>query len=102
MVGLEDVNGAGCSAAGDGVDEDECFTPVEQVIGQVHAPDAVVHQLDSRTGESMRDMTHHLGTETVVAEEDVTDPSYQNSRRDPTSLTVTSGASSCTGARPEG
>jgi hypothetical protein len=50
----------------------------------------------------MRDMTHHLGTETVVAEEDVADPSYQNSRRDPTSLTVTSGASSCTGARPEG
>jgi hypothetical protein len=67
----------------------------------VHAPDAVVHQLDSRTGESLRDMTHHLGTEAVIPKEDVADPGYQDSGRDCTSLTVTSGGSSCSGARRE-
>jgi hypothetical protein len=46
-------------------------------------------------------VAHHLGTEAVVPEEDVAEPSYQNSRRDLTSLTVTSDGSSCTGAHPE-
>src|SRR5215470_4835351 len=101
MVSLEDMDGARRPPAGDGVDEDERFTPVEQVIRQVHAPDAVIHQPNPRTGEPLRGTTHHLGTETVVTEEDVAEPSYQNSRRDGTSFTVTSGASSCSGARPE-
>jgi hypothetical protein len=101
MVGLEEVDRAGRPAAGNGVDEDEGFAPVEQVVGQVHAPDAVVDQLNAWTGEPLRDVAHHLGAEPVVAEEDVADPSYQNSRRDSTSLTVTSGGSSCSGARPE-
>lgn len=33
-------------------------------------------------------MTDHLGTETVVAEEDVADPRYQNPRRDVTRARV--------------
>jgi hypothetical protein len=67
----------------------------------VHAPDAVVEQLDMRAGEPLRDMPYHLGTEAVVPEEDIADPGYQDSGRGYTSLTVTSGGSSCSGAHRE-
>ena len=93
MISFEDMHGARRPPAGDGVDEDEGFTPVEQVIRQVHAPDAVIHQLNTRTGEPLRDVAHHLGTEAVVPKEDVADPGYQDSGRDYTSLTVTCGGS---------
>ncbi|GFG55208.1 hypothetical protein MAGR_66490 [Mycolicibacterium agri] len=92
MVGLEHMNGARRPPAGDRVDEDEGFAAVEQVVRQVHAPDPVVHQLNTRTTEPLRDVTHHLGAEAVVAEEDIADPGYQNSRRDCIS-TLTSGGS---------
>jgi hypothetical protein len=46
-----------------------------------------------RAGELLRDVAHHLGAEAVVPEEDIADPGYQNSRRNGTSLTVTSGGS---------
>jgi hypothetical protein len=49
----------------------------------------------------VRRVTHHLGTEAVVTEEDVADPGYQNPRRVSTSLTITSDGSSCTAGRPE-
>jgi len=100
MVGLEDMKSARRPPAGDCVDEDERFASVEQVICQVHAPDAVVHQLNARTGELLGDAAHHLGTEAVVPEEDVADPGYQYSGRGYTSLTVTCGGSSCTAWHP--
>jgi hypothetical protein len=50
----------------------------------VHAPDAVVHQLNSRIGQTLRNVTYHLGAEAVVTEEDVADAGYQDSRRDRT------------------
>ena len=52
----------------------------------MHSPDAVVHQLDMRAGELLRDVAHHLGAEAVVPKEDVADPGYQDSGRDFTSL----------------
>jgi hypothetical protein len=100
MVGLEDMKSARRPPAGDCVDEDERFASVEQVICQVHAPDAVVHQLNARTGEPLGDVAHHLGTEAVVPEEDVADPGYQDSGRGYTSLTVTCGGSSGTAGHP--
>jgi len=67
----------------------------------MHSPDAVVHELDMRACESLRDVAHHLGAETVVPEEDIADPGYQNSGRDDTSLTVTSDGSSGSAWHPE-
>ena len=85
MIGLEDVQGAGCSAVGEGVDQDQRFVSVEKVVGEVHASDSIVHQPDSRTRDVFGHMTHHLGAEAVVAEEDVADTGYQNLGRDGTS-----------------
>jgi hypothetical protein len=59
----------------------------------MHSPDAVVHQLDVRTGELLRDVAHHLGAEAVVSKEDIADPGYQDSGRNCTSQTVTCGGS---------
>ena len=54
VVGLEDVQGAGRPAVGQGVDEHQRLAPVEQVVGQVHAPDSVVHHPDSRACDVVR------------------------------------------------
>jgi hypothetical protein len=45
----------------------------------VHTPDAVVHQLNARTGKPLWDMAYHLGTEAIVSEEDIADAGYQDS-----------------------
>jgi hypothetical protein len=50
----------------------------------VHAPDPVVEHSDPRTAEVGRCAAQHLGAETVVAEEDIADAGYQNSRRNDT------------------
>ena len=47
MIGLEDVQGARRTAIGQGVDEHQGVASVEQVVGQVHAPDSVVHHPDA-------------------------------------------------------
>jgi len=101
VVGFENMHRSRRSLVGNGVDKYQRLAAVEQVIGQVHTPDSVVHYLDARFGELLRDVADHLGAEAVVTEEDVADPGYQNSRRDCTTLTLTSGGSSCSGARPE-
>ena len=56
-------------------------------------PDPVVHHLHSRTGDVIGDTTHHLGSETIVAEEDVADAGYQNLGRNRISLSTTCAAS---------
>ena len=78
MVGFDDVHGARSALVRDGIDEHQCFAPVEQVVGEVHAAYAVVHHLHPRTREFPRDMPHDLGSETVVTEEDVADTGYQD------------------------
>ena len=85
MIGLEDVQGARRSAIGQGVHEHQRVVPVEQVVGKVHAADAVVDDPHTWARDVFGDMAHHLGTETVVAEEDVADTGYQNLGRDATS-----------------
>jgi hypothetical protein len=93
MVGLETCTVPGAPLL-DRVDEHQRVAPVEQVIRQMHSPDAVVHKLDVRAGEPMRDVAHHLGAEAVVPKENVADPGYQDSGRGYTSQTVTCGGSS--------
>jgi hypothetical protein len=44
----------------------------------MHAADAIVHQSNSRIGDSLRGMANQLGAEAVVTEEDVADPGYQD------------------------
>jgi len=50
----------------------------------VHAPYPVVDDAYAGLGEPIGGAPHHLGTETVVAEEDVADTGYQNLGRDDT------------------
>ena len=82
MVGFEYVHSAWRPAVGQRVDEHQCLAAVEQVIGQVHSPDSVVHDPNARADEVCRDVAHHLGSESVVAEEDVADTGYQYLGRD--------------------
>ncbi len=82
VVGLEDVKGAGRAAIGHRVDEHERVPILEQVIREVHAPDSVVdrmHLIFAAVGHLPDDVSHHLGSETVVSEEDVADAGYQDS-----------------------
>src|ERR1700722_885030 len=78
MVGLEDVQSPRAAAIGYRVDEDQRVPVVKQVVGQVHAPDAVVDGPDARIVLLDWDVPDHLGAEPVVAEEDVADACHQN------------------------
>ncbi len=89
MIGLEDVQGARRPAVGQGVDEHQRVAAVEQVVGQVHASDSVIHHSDSQARDMFGYVPHHLGSESVVAEEDVADTGYQNLGRDTTSQSPT-------------
>src|ERR1700678_1732048 len=78
MVGLEDVQSPRDAAIGYRLDEDQRVPVVKQVVGQVHAPDAVVDGPDARIILLDWDVPDYLGAEPVVAEEDVADAGYQN------------------------
>ena len=78
MVGLEDVQCARAAAAGYRVDEDQRVPIVQQVVGQMHAPDAVVDDPHARIVLLDCDVADHLGAEPVVAEEDVADTGHQD------------------------
>src|ERR1700744_337179 len=78
MVGLEDVQRPRASAIGYRVDEDQRIPIVKQVVGQVHAPDAVVDHPHTRIVVPDRDVPDYLGAESVVAEEDVADAGHQD------------------------
>src|ERR1700739_1349055 len=80
MVGLEDVQGAGAAAAGHRVDEDQRVPFLEQVVGQVHAPDAVVDDTDTRIVLRDLGVADYLRAESVVTQEDVAEPGYQDER----------------------
>jgi hypothetical protein len=81
VVGLEDMHRSGRALIGNRVDEYQRRAPIEEVICQVHAPDAIVDYLHARVGELSWDVANHLGAEAVVSEEDVADAGYQNSGR---------------------
>ena len=58
---------------------DEPRDVLEQVVGQVHAADAVVGDPDTPvTVEAREELADQLGAEAVVAEEDVTDARDQD------------------------
>ena len=78
MVGLEDVQSPRAPAIGYRVDEDQRVPVVKQVVGQVHAPNAVVNGPDARIVLPDWDVPDYLGAEPVVAEEDVADAGHQN------------------------
>jgi hypothetical protein len=48
----------------------------------VHAPDPVVNDANAWVRDVLGDVTHHLGSESIVAEEDVADTGYQYLGRD--------------------
>jgi hypothetical protein len=79
QVVFEQGERAGRVPLADRVDEDERAVAVEQAVGQVHAADADVGDLDAvrqvPPGEPARD----LDPEPVVGEEDVADPGNQDS-----------------------
>src|SRR5271156_4420311 len=79
MVGLEHVHRPGRAAVGNRIDEYQRIPVLEQVVGQMHAPDAVIGGAYTLGAvHPAKDMTQHLGTEAVVAEEDVADAGYQD------------------------
>src|ERR1700733_991244 len=78
MVGVEYVQTPGAAAIGYRVDEDQRVPVVKQVVGQVHAPDAVVDGPDVRIILPDWDVPDYLGAEPVVAEEDVADAGHQD------------------------
>lgn len=78
VIGLEDVQRAGMAAAGYGVDEDQRVPFLEQVIGQVHPPDSVVDDLDHRIILRQFGIADHFGAESVIPQEAVADPGYQD------------------------
>ena len=59
--------------AGDRVDQHQRVVPVEQVVREVHAADAVVDHADAVGDRSSGEPAGHLGPEAVVAEEQVPD-----------------------------
>jgi hypothetical protein len=79
---LEQHDLAGRAATRQGVHEDQRVVRVEQVVRQVHAPDAVVgHPYPGRQGVLRGQPPDDLGAEAVVAEEEVADPGHQHARR---------------------
>ncbi|OOK82301.1 hydrogenase maturation hupD domain protein [Mycobacterium kansasii] len=80
MIGLEDVQGARIAAAGHRVDQHQGVPALEQVVGQMHAADAVVDDADLRTVLRNRGVAQHLGAETVVPQENVADSGDQDAR----------------------
>jgi len=78
MIGLKDVQSPRAAAIGYCVNEDQRVPVIEQVVGQVHAPDAVVDNPHVRIILPEGDMLNYLGAEPVVAEEDVADARHQD------------------------
>src|ERR1700735_1093014 len=78
MVGLEDVQSPRAAAIGYRVDEDQRVPAFKQVVGQVHAPDAVVDDPHARIVLLDWDVPDYLGAEPVVAEEDIADAGHQD------------------------
>src|ERR1700748_1546762 len=78
MVGLQDVQSPRAAAIGYRVDEDQRVPVVKQVVGQVHASDAVVDGPHARIVLPDWDVPDYLGAEPVVAEEDVADAGHQD------------------------
>src|ERR1700756_5855543 len=80
VLGLEDVQGARAAAAGHRVIEDQRVPFLEQVVGEVHAPDAVVDDADIRIVLWDLGVTDYFRAESVVSQEDIADPGYQDAR----------------------
>src|ERR1700722_740571 len=78
MVRLEDVQSSRAAGVGDRGEEYQRVPVVKQIVGQVHAPDAVVDGPDARIVLPDWDVPDYLGAEPVVAEEDVADTGHQD------------------------
>ena len=66
---------------GNHVDDHQRVVAVEQVVGEMHAADPVVDDPHpGSAGRAAAEPANDLGTEAVVAEEDVADAGYQDSR----------------------
>src|SRR5947207_2275190 len=78
-VGFDDVDRPRVAALGRGVDQEGGVVAVEQLVGEVDAPDAVVDDLDAlgyrRAGQ---EAAGDLGAEPVVALEDVADAGHED------------------------
>jgi hypothetical protein len=73
QVVFEQGERAGRVTLADRVDQDEHAVPVEQAVGQVHAADADVRDLDASRQVAPGQPARHLDPEPVVGEEDVAD-----------------------------
>src|SRR5580693_4469001 len=72
------MHGARVAAAGYRVDEDQGVPLLEQVVSQVHAPDAVVDDAHTRIVRRDRCVPDYFRAEAVVSQEDVADSGYQD------------------------
>jgi hypothetical protein len=77
-VVLQHVERARVAAAGHGVDEHEHVVAVEELVGQVHAADAGVDELDVRGQLPLAQRGDHRDAEAVVGEERVADPGHED------------------------
>ncbi len=80
MIGLKDMQRARVAPAGHRVDEDQRVPILEQVVGEVHAADAVVGDPDTRIVLADFGVANHFRAESVIAQEDVADPGHQDAR----------------------
>src|ERR1700731_4120548 len=104
MVGLEHVHRPRRATIRDRIDEHQRIPVLEQVVGQMHAADAVIGgAYPVGAVAPVTDVTHHLGTEAVVAEEDVADAGYQDAGGHTAAIeSATCAASSGSGGHLEG
>jgi len=66
-------------APGDGIDQHQSVVTIEQLIGEVDAPDSVVGHLHVLRERLRLQAARHLDAEAVVSEKDVPDASHQRS-----------------------
>ncbi len=80
VADLEDLDPARLAAGGQRVDEHQHVELVEQVVGEVHAADAVVDDADAGGQRLGRQPGHDRRTEAVVGQEDVAEAGNQHAR----------------------
>ena len=93
-VRLQEGQGAGRLAHGEGVQNDEGVIAIEQLVGQVDAPDAVVLDPHALRKGSAVQAVRHLDAEPVVGLEDVADARHQDAAAHRSCLCATSGSTS--------
>src|SRR5690242_20736669 len=77
-IRFDNVNGSRYLSSRKGVDDNRGFVAIEKRIKEVHAANTEVDDTHTRPHDALRQPPRHFASETVIAEEDVPNPGYQN------------------------